>query len=218
MSVAIYYVQVTLEQLQLIKEQPALVWGIESDARFANASMLNMDERWHAISWLVSEKKRAEQNEYSAAMRVAAEEDRTGKQTRKDGEEFKKKVIKEMQKMGNKPVDIKKLPTDSLLAGIEGRGKQAPGLPDIEIGYGLVHILVPGEVKATADAFALVKESAIKAQFNRNTLEKYQVGGISWKAEPDSVLERNLLPSYRAISQFYQNAAKQQHYVLVFYQ
>ncbi|MFZ6733433.1 hypothetical protein ACO0LG_16010 [Undibacterium sp. Ji42W] len=44
MSIVACYVQVTLEQLQLIRQQPVLLWQMKNDARFARAAMLDVDQ------------------------------------------------------------------------------------------------------------------------------------------------------------------------------
>ncbi|MFZ6733434.1 DUF1877 family protein [Undibacterium sp. Ji42W] len=167
------------------------------------------------MSWLASPKKRLEQQDNVARMHVLDREERAAKKTDKDA--FKKAVGQEMHKMGNKPQDTDALPTDPLLKGIEGRCEKTQRDTAINFGLDDPCVYAPAEVKAIADAFALTRESAIKAQFNRATMAKYEVGGMSWKEEKDSVYEKFLLPSYRAVSQFYQSAAKAQHYVLVIY-
>lgn len=215
MSIVAYYVQVSLEQLQLLRQKPVLLWQMKNDARFAKAAMLDVDQDWQVISWLASPKKRLEQQDYVARMHVLDREERGAKKT--DKEAFKKAVEQEMRKMGNQPQDTDAMPTDPLLKGIEGRCDKAQRDTAINFGLGGPCVYAPTEVKAIADAFALVKESAIKAQFNRATMAKYDVGGMSWKEEKDSVYEDFLLPSYRAVSQFYQSAAKAQNYVLVIY-
>ena len=110
MSIVAYYVQVTLEQLQLIRQKPALVWQMRNDARFATASMLDVDQDWQVISWLASPKKRLEQQDYVARMHVIDREERGAKKL--DKEAFKKAVAQEMRKMGNQPQDTDAISTD----------------------------------------------------------------------------------------------------------
>ena len=75
MSIIAYFLHVDSEQLHMLREQPALVWDIRNDPRLTSAAMVDIDKDWQVLSWLVSEKRRKEQEQWAATMNVMSRED-----------------------------------------------------------------------------------------------------------------------------------------------
>jgi len=58
----------------------------------------------------------------------------------------------------------------------------------------------------------------LRKSFNRKIMSKFDVGGMEWESETDAVFDEFLMPSFNRLSVFYQNAARLDHHVIVFYQ
>ena len=76
----------------------------------------------------------------------------------------------------------------------------------------------PAEVKLIALSFSKLDLSSLRKQFNRKEMARFDVGGIDWESESDQVFDEFLAPSFNNLRNFYQRAAKLNHYVLVIYQ
>jgi hypothetical protein len=215
MGIVAYYVHVDEAQLHALREQPQLVWNIASDPRFAKAAMMDVDKDWQVLSWLASARKRKEQQQFVASMNALRREgaDDLGK------EAFQKALDAERKKLGieKEEDDPRSMPIDPLLEAIEGRGREDQRDPAFNFGLGAARLFGPPEVKVLAAAFSGTNEADIRANFNRQAMARFDVGGMAWLEESDSVLDEFLLPSFRRLSTFYQSAAKANHYVLVIY-
>ncbi|MBC3809863.1 DUF1877 family protein [Undibacterium aquatile] len=216
MSVIAYYVHVDEGQLQYLREQPALVWNIKSDPRFASAVLFDVDKDYDLLAWLASEKKRKEQAQQIASYRAIDRESKSG--TDYDKAEFTRVMNDELQKLGVSPEDTNAIPTDPALEAIEGRGKESQRDPKINLGMGNARHFTPSEVTKLADALGRITEADLRRSFNRAEMAKFDVGGIGWLEEEDSVFEEFLLPAFRGLQGFYRKAAKSGHHVLVIYQ
>ncbi len=210
MSIVAYYIDVDANQLQILKDKPALVWNIRSDPRFAKASMVDLDE-WQAVAWLASPVKRIETC-HQAVWHVASET-KAGKAANR--EQFKGLAAKSVLQFGCPP-EAKH--ADHLLTAIEGRGKPAQRVPALDFGLGGARLFSPAEVKQIAVSFSAFKLADFRTSFNREEMARHNVGGNDWLDEPDSVRDEFLAPAFTRVSDFYQRAAKMNHHVLVIYQ
>lgn len=211
MGIVAYYLDVDATQLAALRATPELVWNIESDPRFAKASMIDNDKDWEILSWLASPKKRVEKC-HEAAWRAVSDQDVGQKASR---EEFKQLVAKSVKNFGC-PSDT--LESDALLKAIEGRGTAKELEPLLNYGLGAARVFRPDQVKSLAVSFAKLNLAMLRKQFNRKKMARFDVGGMDWETEPDQVFDEFLVPSFRKLSDFYQRASKLNHYVLVIYQ
>lgn len=216
MGIVAYFLHVDTEQLQLLREQPALVWDIRNDPRLASAAMVDIDKDWQVLSWLVSGKKRKEQEQWAATMNVMNRED--SDRLMDDQPAFETALEEERKKLGIKKENTDSIPTDRLLEAIEGRGKEEQRDQAFNFGLGGARVFSPPDVREIAAAFGKVKETDIRATFDRQLMSRFGVGGMGWLEEPDSVLDEFLLPAFRTIKSFYEEAAKEEHSVIVLYQ
>lgn len=211
MGIVAYYLDVDATQLAALRATPSLVWNIDSDPRFAKASMIDNDKDWEVLSWLASPKKRIEKC-HEAAWRMANEKDENLKASR---DEFKQLVAKSVSELGC-PSNTNA--SDPFLKAIEGRGLANEREPKLNFGLGAARVFRPEEVKLLAVSFAKFDLVRLRQQFNRKEMARFEVGGIDWETEPDQVFEEFLAPSFKKISDFYQRASRLNHYVLVIYQ
>jgi len=211
MSIVAYYLDVDADQLAILKTTPALVWNIQSDPRFAKASMVDSDKDWEVLSWLTSPKKRIEKC-HEAAWRAVSEQESGQKASQ---EEFKQLVAKSVKDFGCLPDSLE---PDPLLKAIEGRGARNEREPSLNYGLGAARVFQPEEVKLLAVSFAKLDVPTMRKQFNRKEMARFDVGGFDWETETDQVLDEFLIPSIKKLSNFYQRASKLNHYVLVIYQ
>ena len=216
MSIIAYYVHVDEGQLQALREEPALVWDIREDPRFASAVLFDIDKDYDVVAWLASAKKRKEQAQQIASYRAISRETKSGSDY--DKAEFTRVVNEELEKLGMSPEDTNAMPTDPALEAIEGRGTESQRDPKINLGMGNARHFKPDEVTKLADALERITEAELRNSFNRVEMAKFDVGGIGWLEEENSVFDEFLLPAFRGLQDFYRQAAKSGHHVLVIYQ
>lgn len=210
MGIVAYYLDVDAKQLAALKENPALVWNIRSDPRFAKATIIDVDKDWQILSWLASPVKRAEQCHETAWY----EADRNGGD-QATPEKFEEMTAAAAKKLGC-PAD--KQESDTLLKAIEGRGSEKQREPALNFGLGGARVFRPEEVKLIAVSFSRFDPATLRRNFNRKEMARFNVGGMDWNTESDRVLDEFLVPAFRQVSSFYQRAARLNHHVLVIYQ
>ena len=216
MSIIAYFVHVNAEQLRLVREQPAIVWHIASDPRFAKAAMVDIDKDWEVISWLASNKKRKEQQRFTVTMKALDRPE--AKSLQGSDPAYRKILTDEAHKLGVKLVDPDSLPTDPLLEAIEGRGTERQHDAAIDLGMGGARVFSVAEVRSLAHALAAARESDLRAAFDRHEMQRFDVGGMAWEDEDNSILDDILLPEFRKLRDFYRSAAELGDQVLVVYQ
>ena len=216
MSIIAYYLHVDDTQLRAVREQPALSWNVNSDPRFASAALLDVDKDYEVLAWLLSAKKRKEQAHQVANFRAINREIESGSDF--DKAKFRAVEAEELQKLGVTPEDTDALPTDPLLEALEGRGTEAQRDPKINFGLGNARLFTPAEVKRLAAAIERTTEADLRRSFDRVEMAKFEVGGMDWLDEDDSVLVEFLTPAFQKVRSFYMDAAKLGHHVLVIYQ
>jgi hypothetical protein len=216
MSIIAYYVHVDEAQLQAVREQPALIWNINSDPRFPKAALFDIDKDYDVLAWLLSEKKRKEQARQIASYLAIGREEASGRAF--DKAEFARVKAEELAKLGAKPQDTDALPTDAALEAIEGRGTPSQRDPKLNLGMGAARVFKPEEVRKLSAALDNVTDADLRRTFDRKTMAKLDVGGMGWLEEPDSVLDEFLIPAFHRLRAFYADAAKRGHYVFVVYQ
>lgn len=216
MGIVAYYVHVDATQLQKLIEKPAIVWEIGKDPWFKTAARIDIEKDWQVISWLASPVKRKEQQQYAATMNVM--NSNNAPERKNDKVAFEKALAAEQKKLGIDNEDTRNLPPDNLLIAIEGRGTEAQRQPKLNYGLGGARVFKPEEVKVLSLTFAGFDIKDFRRNFDRQTMARFDVGGMDWLGEDDSVLDEFLVPGFQKISRFYQDAAKLKHYVLVIYQ
>lgn len=207
MSVIAYFIHVDESQLTALKEKPAIVWHIEDDRRFRSAALVDVDKGWSVLSWLGSPKKREEQSDYVARFNAIG--------ANGGDADFETRLQREREKLGVvKPLE---LPTDDLLVAIEGRGNKQQREPKLNFGLNAATVFPPHQVKRLANAFSEEAAQRMRKSFNRPVMEKFMVGGIEWTNESDQVFDEFVLPAFKTLQRFYIDAARKNHYVVVFY-
>jgi hypothetical protein len=199
MSVVAYYVDVDAAQLAALRANPPLVWQMRDDPRFAGAAMMDVDQDWQVLSWLASPAKRSESCQQAAV---------TGGGPDAEG------IRRVATRLGCQPPPPG---DDLLLEAIEGRGADRDRDKALNFGLDSARVFPPQAVRQIAVSFAQFPLSALRANFNRETMARMSVGGMDWRHEEDSVRDEFLVPSFVRLSEFYQHAAQLGHYVVVFH-
>jgi len=215
MSIIAYYIHVDEAQLQAVRAQPALIWNIESDPRFAQAALFDIDKDYDVLAWLLSEKKRKEHLKQLANYRAIHRDIASGGKL--DNAEFDRVEAEELKKLGAQPENTDAIPTDIVLEAIEGRGTESQRDPKLNLGMGSARLFKPEEVKKLSSALNKITDTDLRKTFDRKTMAKLDVAGIDWLTEPDSVLDEFLIPAFRNLRAFYEDAAQRGHYVFVVY-
>ncbi|GAA0761217.1 YfbM family protein [Ideonella azotifigens] len=216
MSIIAYYAHVDEVQLDLVHKQPSVVWNIKNDPRFAKAALLDLDKDYEVLAWLLSSTKRGEQVHLVATYRAAGrqiESKSLGENT-----DFDALLSEELGKLGVCPGATDGAAADMVLSAIEGRGDKSQRDPKIDFGMGSARLFKPAEVKQLSAALDRITTADLQKFFDRKEMEKFEVGGMEWLSEKDSVLEEFLVPAFQKLRAFYAEAAKSGHYVFVIYQ
>lgn len=216
MSVIAYYVHLNAEQLERVRATPSKLWQMRSDAAFAGSELYDMDKDWQIIPWLLSEKKRNEQCWQTAQMKAFMRKDID----RKNKDAFKRALDEERQKLGvtASVEETNRMPDDAVLTAIEGRGTEDQRDERISFGMGGARLFPPSEVKALWQELSKIEAKDLRGRFDRKEMARWDVGGLGWLQEDDSVLDMALIPTFKRFQEFYKRAADFGHYVLVVYQ
>jgi hypothetical protein len=215
MSIIAYYVHLTAAQMEQLRGDPQKLWQIQADAAFAGAERYDMDQDWQVIPWLLSEKKRAEQKLQKAHSAVWARADLRGQ----GKEALQRATAEELHKLGvtTSPEAVEKMPDDAALVAMEGRGTKEQRDEAITLGMGGARVFTPAEVQFLAEQLGRLQASDVRLHFDRKEMARWDVGGMGWLQEQDTVLDRALLPAFLKLQDFYRRAASVGHYVLVVY-
>jgi uncharacterized protein DUF1877 len=215
-SVIAYYVHLDAEQMQELRAAPAKLWRMRGDAKFAGAELFDMDKDWQVIPWLLSEKKREEQQWQAAQMAALMRKDIAPQ----DSKGFEKALAEERKKLGvtSDPDTTNRMLNDPVLTAVEGRGTKDQRDEAINFGMGGARVFPPPEVKSLAGQLSKIEPAELRRHFDRKQMARWDVGGLGWLEEDDSVLDQALIPTFKRFQAFYNRAAEAGHYVLVVYQ
>lgn len=229
MSVIAYFVHVDEAQLKAVRARPEVIWEIPQDRRFAGAALFDIDKDYDILSWLVSENKRREQAiqiatykaiereaEAKAGEKLAAKVDQQP-DAQAGPSAFQRLRAEELRKLGVDE-DLKPGWPDVLQQAIEGRCAPAARDPKIDLGMGGACVYSIEDVKRLSAALTAVADADLRTHFNRETMTRFDVGGMDWTSESDEVLDKFLLPALHRLQAFYAEAAKRRHRVFVIYQ
>jgi hypothetical protein len=216
MSIIFYYLHLDDAQLAAVREEPALVWSLDSDPRFRTAKLTDIDKDYDIIAWLLSPKKRNEQARQVASYKVFDIERHSNATYTKA--EVLRLVDEELMKLGVSLDDPAELAEDHVLEALEGRGTEDQREPDVNFGLGAARLFRPAEVARAAAALSSIDATDLRKSFDRTVMAKFDVGGVGWLDENDSVLDEFLVPQFNKIQRFYIEAEKLGHNVLVIYQ
>jgi hypothetical protein len=215
-SIIAYYVHLNAEQMQELRADPQRLWRMRDDEQFSGTELFDMDKDWLVIPWLLSPKKREEQQWQTAQTAALMRKDIAPR----DAEGFQKAVEEERKRLGvTSDRDMTDgMPDDPVLAAIEGRGTKDQRDDAINFGMGGARVFLPSEVKSLAEQLSKIEPDELRRHFDRKEMARWNVGGMGWVEEDDSVLDQILIPTFRKFQAFYHRAAQADHYLLVVYQ
>jgi hypothetical protein len=208
MSIVSYHARVDEDLLEALQANADRFWELPEDAGPAEAELLYIDKDGSALSWLLSSKAREEQKHdavQSALMRSEAGE-------KLDALAWDAAKAREALKLGIELVDTQSMPDEPALIAIEGRGPRDARLADL--GYG-GRVFLPTEVSNLSAALDRITESDLRAHFDPQAMEGFDVAGIRWTKEPPDVLDAILIPILNRLKAFFRRAALAGQYVLV---
>jgi hypothetical protein len=210
MSIVSYHARVGETLLGALQTNPDLFWELPSNTGPADAELLFIDKDWQALSWLLSAKAREEQKHEVIAFDLQRREPAGAKRDKPAWEAAK---ALEAAKLGVELVDLDLMPDDPALIAIEGRGPQDPWLAGVSYYGG--RVFTPAEVASLAAALDPITAAEMRAQYDPQAMEKFDVAGILWTEEEPDVLDTILIPIFDRLKDFYGHAAQAGHYVLV---
>ena len=209
MSIVSYHARVGENLLETLQTNADLFWDLPEDAGPAEAELLFIDKDWSALSWLLSSKAREEQK-HDAVLHSLMRSEAGGEKL--DALAWAAAKSREASKLGIELVDTQSIPDDPALIAIEGRGPRDASLA--HLGYG-GRVFLPTEVSNLSAALDRIMESDLRAHFDPQAMEGFDVAGISWTEEPSDLLDTNLIPIFNRLRAFFRRAALAEQYVLV---
>jgi hypothetical protein len=209
MSIVSYHARVGESFLGALQTNPDLFWELPQKAGPAEAELFFIDKDWRALSWLLSAKGREEQKQEAVEFARRWTTSSGGKFGRFSAPSAK---VQKTAGMVIDMVDTKLMPDDPALTAIEGRGPRDARLA--EIGYG-GRVFAPAEVADLSAALDTITDGDLRAHFDPQVMEDFDVAGILWTEEEPDVLDVILLPVFNSLRAFYGRAARAAQYVLV---
>jgi hypothetical protein len=209
MSIVSYHARVGESLLEALQTNPDLFWELPKNAGPVEAELFFIDKDWRALSWLLSAKAREDQKHEAVGFAIHWRESRGEK---RDDVPWEVCKAREASKWGIELVDTDRMPDDPALVAIEGRGPRDARLAGI--GYG-GRVFIPKEVADLTAALAPLTEAEMRANFDPQVMEKFDVAGILWTEEEPDVLDTILIPIFNGLMAFYGRAARAGQYVLV---
>jgi hypothetical protein len=209
MSIVSYHARLDENLLEALQTNANHFWDLPADAGPADAELLYIDKDWSALSWLLSSKAREEQKQDAvqfALMRSKAAGEKL------DDLAWDAAKAREASKLGVELVDTEAMPDEPALIAIEGRGPRDARLA--HLGYG-GRVFLPTEISNLSAALDRITESDLRAHFDPQAMEGFDVAGIRWTEEPPDVLETILIPIFNRLKAFFRRAALAGQYVLV---
>jgi hypothetical protein len=209
MSVIASYARVSAQDLDRIRAEPDAFWQIDEvpwtggPAAPGASQRLEIDKMWEGLSWLCSPLGRAEAQHMAALINVDAGIE--------GHDAFKAALAREVAAMGLVWVDPDSLPTDAVLAAIQGRREESQ-TPDIA-DFGLhATVFTPDEVQTLSSALNAIDLDQLRERFDVREIEALSLPG-DWE---ESELDEFYLPSLNRLKNLYaQAAAAKQHVVVV---
>lgn len=209
MSIVSYHARVDESVLASLQANPDRFWELPRKAGPAEAELLFIDKDWQALSWLLSAKAREEQKHDVVQLALTW---RTPGAKDLHGSAWRDAKLRKAAELGFELVDTKLMPDDPALTAIEGRGPRDPRLA--EIGYG-GRVFTPAEVADLSAALDNITDLDLRAQFDPQVMEDFDVAGFLWTEEEPDVLDAILIPIFNGLKAFYDRAARAAQYVLV---
>lgn len=152
--------------------------------------MLYLDKATPVIAWLLSPLKRHEQAHFAAVCRA------------EDVATF------EAPDLGPEP------PADEILVPVEGRGATDEAL---DVGLGPACVIRPEEVKRFSRLLAAVDEPQLRSKLDFPSLDAAALPLDYWEEEGDDMFNEYVLPLFKQLQAFYEEAATLDQVVLVWY-
>ncbi len=190
MSIITYYARLNREQLDgLLASADGLADLYRSVPD--GAELIDLDKASEVVSWLLSPCKRSDQ------ARIANDL---------------------AEDLGDEaPFDElpPEAPLDSFAVAIEGRGSRKESR--LQAGYGPACIFEPAEVKEFARLLSGVDEPQLREQLDFPLMDKLFLPVEYWEEEGEETFAEYIMPLFRRLQSFYQNAAAAQQHVLIWY-
>lgn len=157
------------------------------------AEIIDVDQSWGPMAWLVSSTKRME-DEHN--WRVMSDPDLD--------DAF---IAESIAKLDAAHVDLP-------LIAIEGRSEKR--LDAIDHGTGSAAMFEPTDVQELSAALRALSDSALRSALNPSRMDEMQVFPGHWEEEPD-LLDEYILPNLHRLRDFYAAAASAGQAVVVWY-
>ena len=192
MSIVANYARLLPEQI------PELVAQAGTDpysflGTLPGAEVIDIDQSWGPMAWLVSNTKRME-DEHN--WRVMSDPD------------LDDAFVAE----SNARLDA--APIDQPLIAIEGRSDKQ--VDSLDFGMGAAAMFDPNDVQNLSSALSAVQDGALRSALNPPLMDEMQVFPGYWQEETD-LLDTYILPNLNKLREFYSAAAHAQQAVVMWY-
>ncbi|MFG1496084.1 DUF1877 family protein [Saccharospirillum sp. HFRX-1] len=200
-----------------IKEADFEKFALDQEKLFSeSAEFIDIDRSWDPLSWILSERKRAEHAYNQLVMHSIMSERNQGKTKKptllkrifkKDPEEESFRFLKQEQQK------LDEFQPEVILVGIEGRGSNKE--PRIDFGYGESCIFKSEELASIAASFNECTRLERKPDFEK--MDSEDVFPSHWREEGDDIFENYIVANFNKLKQFYNNAHRENQIVIMWY-
>lgn len=220
MSIVAYYARMSVEQLSACVAEPQkLESGSVTD--LPGAQVIDVDRSWEPMAWLVSPRKRIEQEHNALVMSEMMSETRPTppsrgslivnifrKQPKQKPQEPSAAIKESLRRTDETPLDLP-------LVAIEGRteGREE----SLNFGMGGAAIFSPEQVTALHTAIAAITPQTIDQQYQPELMDQMGVFPEHWVEEGRDLIDNYIIPNFKKLQTFYSMAAQSGQTVIVWY-
>jgi uncharacterized protein DUF1877 len=208
MSVVSYHARVGENLLDALQTNADRFWDLPQDAGPAEAELLFIDKDGSALSWFCLRTREERKHD---TVQFALMQSKPGAEAL-DNLAWDAAKAREASKLGIELVDTESIADEPALIAIEGRGPRDARLA--HLGYG-GRVFPPTEVLNLSAALDRLTDSDLRAHFDPEAMERFDVAGLAWTKEPPDVLDTILIPIFNRLKAFFRRAALAGQYVLV---
>lgn len=200
MSIVAYYCRLSNDQLDSSIKNPEMLQAY-SVKELPGAELIDIDQSWGPIAWLVSPRKRLEQHNFALRLNVGLGESLT---------DDLKRQLKELVRQ------IEEAEEDLALVAIEGR----TDVPEQRLGLGLdgVSVFNCDRVTELSDALARITLEDLKAHYNPELMDREHVFPQHWSEEGNDDMNVYVVPNLERLKEFYANADNEKQAIIVWFE
>jgi len=214
MSIVAYYGRVSEDQLAAcIADPQKLASGSVAD--LPGAEVVDIDRAWEPLAWLVSPRKRIEQEHNALVLEQLVQQVRSPKKPSlgsRIAKVFRGKPKPKAKQHAAREIES---PLDLPLVAIEGRTEAR--VERLDFGMGAAAVFDPKQVADLSAALGAVTVQAIEQTYKPELMDEMRVFPEYWVEEGRELLDNYILANLKKLQNFYSAAAASRQLVVIWY-